>query len=75
MIKKYSINIAGHQTSVSLEEEFWQMLKKIASSQEISLSNLITKIDENCTLEGKQNLSSAIRIFILKTLEEQVNQG
>ncbi|NOZ67495.1 MAG: ribbon-helix-helix domain-containing protein [Alphaproteobacteria bacterium] len=61
-LKKHSIVIAGHQTSVTLENIFWNQLKDIAAAQNISLSKLVAGIDT--TREG--NLSSAIRVFVLK---------
>ncbi len=63
-IKKRSLKIAGHATSVSLEEAFWAELKKIAGRDGKSLAGLITEIDE--TRSG--NLSSAIRVFVLNRL-------
>ncbi|VAV86447.1 hypothetical protein MNBD_ALPHA02-2084 [hydrothermal vent metagenome] len=61
-LKKHSIVIAGHQTSVTLENIFWNQLKNIAAAQNTSLSKLVADID--ATREG--NLSSAIRVFVLK---------
>jgi predicted DNA-binding ribbon-helix-helix protein len=59
---KRSIVIAGHKTSVSLEDEFWVGLKEIAAARGITLSDLVASIDT-----GRQhgNLSSAIRLFVL----------
>lgn len=62
-IVKHSIAIAGHRTSVSLEEAFWQALKHIAASRGISLAALVAEIDAG---RGDANLSSAIRVFVLK---------
>jgi predicted DNA-binding ribbon-helix-helix protein len=71
LVLKRSIVIAGHKTSVSLEDAFWKGLKEIAGARNTTLSDLISSIDA----ERKQaNLSSAIRLFILdfnrKHLEE-----
>ena len=60
-VVKRSIVIDGHKTSVSLEDAFWTDLKNIAHTQQTTLSELVTKIDQ--TREG--NLSSAIRLFVL----------
>lgn len=59
---KRSIVIAGHKTSVSLEDAFWRGLKEIAAGRNITLSDLVGSID--C---GRRhgNLSSAIRLFVL----------
>jgi predicted DNA-binding ribbon-helix-helix protein len=59
---KRSIVIAGHKTSVSLEDAFWKGLKDIASVQRTTLSDLVASID---TARHHGNLSSAIRLFVL----------
>lgn len=61
-IKKRSILIAGHRTSVSLEPEFWEALKAIAGLRKTSVNQLITEIDA----ARSGNLSSAIRVFVLQ---------
>lgn len=61
-VVKRSIVIAGHKTSVSLEDAFWRGLKDIATSRRVTLSDLVGSIDS----EHKHgNLSSAIRLFVL----------
>ncbi|MFO1099393.1 MAG: ribbon-helix-helix domain-containing protein [Xanthobacteraceae bacterium] len=61
-VVKRSIVIAGHKTSVSLEDEFWSGLKEIATNRNMTLSDIVSTIDS-----GRQhgNLSSAIRLFVL----------
>ena len=61
-VVKRSIVIAGHKTSVSLEDAFWKALKEIAISRDMTLSDLVASID---TDRRHGNLSSAIRLFIL----------
>jgi predicted DNA-binding ribbon-helix-helix protein len=61
-VVKRSIVIAGHKTSVSLEDAFWQGLKDIATNRELTLSELVATID---TGRSAGNLSSAIRLFVL----------
>jgi len=61
MIKK-SVVIYKHKTSIALEDEFWEALKKIAIQDEISLSKLIERVDK---LRTVKNLSSALRVYIL----------
>lgn len=61
-VVKRSIVIAGHKTSVSLEDAFWKGLKEIANSRELTLSDLVATID---TDRRHGNLSSAIRLFVL----------
>lgn len=59
---KRSIVIAGHKTSVSLEDAFWRGLKELALSRHVTLSDLVAAIDSERQLG---NLSSAIRLFVL----------
>lgn len=59
---KRSIVIAGHKTSVSLEDAFWKGLKEIAVGRDKTLSDLVAEID---TGRAHGNLSSAIRLFVL----------
>jgi len=61
-VVKRSIVIAGHKTSVSLEDAFWQGLKQIAGERNLTLSDLVATID---TDRRQGNLSSAIRLFVL----------
>ncbi|HEY8190533.1 MAG TPA: ribbon-helix-helix domain-containing protein [Micavibrio sp.] len=61
-MKKRSVRIAGHPTSVSMEEEFWEALKAIAEARKISMNDLIGEIDAK---RGENNLSSALRVFVL----------
>jgi len=69
-MKKISVLIANrHATSISLEEEFYEILLHIAKKRKIAVSTLITRIDENRSTSC--NLSSAIRVYILKHLLEQ----
>ena len=59
---KRSIVIAGHKTSVSLEDGFWKGLKEIAGGRDMTLSELVAGIDSE---RRHGNLSSAIRLFVL----------
>ena len=61
-VVKRSIVIAGHKTSVSLEDGFWNSLKDIAGERHMTLSDLVASID---TDRQYGNLSSAIRLFVL----------
>jgi predicted DNA-binding ribbon-helix-helix protein len=60
-LKKRSVTIAGHSTSLSLEEEFWNELRTVAAQRGISLNALVASVDVGRT----GNLSSALRVFIL----------
>ena len=68
MALKRSLVIAGHKTSVSLENEFWDSLKEIASERGITLGELVRTIDGN---RSHSNLSSAIRLFVLGVYRDQ----
>jgi predicted DNA-binding ribbon-helix-helix protein len=59
---KRSVVVAGHKTSVSLEDAFWKELKAIAIGRDMTLPKLIGKID---SARQHGNLSSAIRLFVL----------
>jgi predicted DNA-binding ribbon-helix-helix protein len=61
-VVKRSIVIAGHKTSVSLEDAFWKGLKEIAGGRDMTLSEMVAAID---TERQHGNLSSAIRLFVL----------
>lgn len=66
-MKKISVIITNrHQTSISLEQEFWDEFQKIAQEKNMSINQLVTEIDSTRELE---NLSSAIRIYILQYLK------
>jgi predicted DNA-binding ribbon-helix-helix protein len=71
LIVKRSIVIAGHKTSVSLEDAFWNAIKEIAIVRGTTLSNLISSIDAE---RERSNLSSAIRLFVLDFYRGQLNK-
>lgn len=60
--RKRSLTIAGHRTSVSLEDDFWDALKAICKAEDRSLAQVISEIDSS---RGTRSLSSAIRIMVL----------
>ncbi|WP_428031253.1 ribbon-helix-helix domain-containing protein [Ancylobacter sp.] len=61
-VVKRSIVIAGHKTSVSLEDQFWDALKEIAANRRSTLSEIVASIDSG---RNQGNLSSAIRLYVL----------
>lgn len=65
---KRSIAIAGHRTSISLEEPFWTALAEIATARAVSLSGLVAEIDRDRS--PRTNLSSAVRMFVLAWFRE-----
>jgi len=68
-VVKRSVSIAGHRTSISLEEPFWEGLREIAGREKLSVQSLIGRIDAE---RGEQNLSSAIRVFVLNDLRRRL---
>ena len=66
-IVKRSVMVAGHRTSVSLEAPFWDGLKAAAARRGVSVQALIQRIDAG---RGAQNLSSALRVFVLAVARE-----
>jgi predicted DNA-binding ribbon-helix-helix protein len=72
VIIKRSIVLNGHKTSVSLENEFWEGLRQIADGQQLKISALVQRIDNERT---NRNLSSAIRIFVFSHFRERLSTG
>ena len=68
-VVKRSIVIAGHKTSVSLEDAFWSGLKQIASGRDHTLSEMVATIDSE---RAHGNLSSAIRLFVLEQYRNSI---
>jgi predicted DNA-binding ribbon-helix-helix protein len=72
LILKRSVIVAGHKTSVSLEEAFWSGLKGIAKDEHTTLSNLVCDIN---THRRQGNLSSALRLFVLDRVRSPISSG
>jgi predicted DNA-binding ribbon-helix-helix protein len=70
-VVKRSVSIAGHRTSVSLEEPFWDALRLLAERRGISVQTLIGRID---AARGEQNLSSAIRVHVLSAYRDSLGR-
>jgi predicted DNA-binding ribbon-helix-helix protein len=71
-VVKRSIVVAGHKTSVSLEEAFWNGMKEISGLRNMTLSELVGEIDNN---RQQGNLSSAIRLFVLDYFRSRAATG
>ena len=69
MIRKHSATLHGHRTSFTLEDVFWDELKLIAETRQISLAGLIAEIDDN--REAESNLSSALRVYVLQWIKSR----
>ena len=68
-IAKRSVVIAGHKTSISLEDAFWNDLRRIAAGRDMSVSDLVGSIDAD---RENANMSSAIRLFVLGVYQDQI---
>jgi predicted DNA-binding ribbon-helix-helix protein len=64
-----TIRVAGHKTSVTVEDAFWRALRQIAHQRKLTLSELVTFIDAD---RRDANLSSAIRLFVLKHYQDEL---
>ena len=71
IVRKRSVVIAGHRTSVSMEQAFWDELKRIADREGRSLGALITEVDKR----RSGNLSSALRVYVLQDLRAVIASG
>ena len=61
-MKKRSISIAGHRTSIALEDEFWILVQKISVEMHLSIPKLLELIENQ---KKSDNLASAIRLYVL----------
>jgi len=68
-LKKRSVQLAGHATSLALEPEFWAVLEALAAARSLSLAALITELD---LARGERNLASACRLAALAHLQSQI---
>jgi predicted DNA-binding ribbon-helix-helix protein len=68
-VVKRSIVVAGHKTSVSLEDAFWKGLKEIAAAKGLTLSEMVGAID---SARARGNLSSALRLFVLDHYQSKI---
>ena len=68
MLRKRSITLLGHSTSVALEPEFWEALESLARVEQASLAQLIVRIDQG---RAGRPLASACRIAALRWAQDQ----
>jgi predicted DNA-binding ribbon-helix-helix protein len=71
-MRKRSITINGHRTSISLEDAFWEELSALARAGNLSINALVSRIDQ--AKSSSENLSSALRLHVLKTLQEKISR-
>lgn len=66
-MRKHSLVIAGHRTSISLESAFWDALLELAAARGLSVAALVAEIDAT---RGEANLSSALRVHLLRAFRD-----
>jgi len=75
-MRKRSVTIDGHRTSISLEDAFWAELSAIARARGLSLNALVAEIDHGRNAQGGQtNLSSALRLHVLEELKKRLERS
>ncbi len=67
-LRKRSVVVAGHSTSVSLEQAFWHALKEIAARRRMPLAQVVAEVDA----QRSGNLSSALRVYVLEQLQAEM---
>lgn len=71
-VRKRSVAIAGHRTSVSLEQAFWDALRDIAATRGLSLAAVVAEVDHanprGPGVPRGANLSSALRVYVLEQI-------
>jgi predicted DNA-binding ribbon-helix-helix protein len=72
-MRKRSVTIDGHRTSISLEDAFWEELGKLAHERGLSLNALVAEIDH--ARGGAGNLSSALRLHVLGALKWKISRA
>jgi predicted DNA-binding ribbon-helix-helix protein len=72
LVKKRTIVIANHNTSVSMESAFWDSLKEIAASEGIPINRLVSRIHAK---RQNANMSSAVRVYILEYYRRLIEQA
>jgi len=63
-LRKRSLSIAGHRTSLALEPEFWDALERAARDEAVSLAGMVRRIDD--ARDPEQGLASAVRVWLLE---------
>jgi predicted DNA-binding ribbon-helix-helix protein len=76
-MRKRSVTIDGHRTSITLEDPFWDELSALAAHRQLSLNALVAEIDHARSAPGAtaSNLSSALRVHVLETLRRKISRA
>ena len=72
-MRKRSITIGGHPTSIALEDAFWSELTALAKARRLSLSALVAEVDNARGESG--NLASALRLYVLEALKRKISRA
>jgi predicted DNA-binding ribbon-helix-helix protein len=72
-MRKRSLILGGHPTSIALEEPFWDELIALAEARHLSLNALVSEIDQQ--RPGPGNLSSALRMHVLESLKRKISRA
>jgi predicted DNA-binding ribbon-helix-helix protein len=73
-LRRHSVTLNGHRTSVAIEDAFWAEITRIARRRELSVARLIAEVDRMRTAENPPaNLSSALRLYVLNDLKTRSN--
>ena len=76
-LRKRSVTLAGHRTSLSVEQVFWDALKQLAAEEGTSLQSLIQRLDQ-ARIQGAEattSLSGAIRVYVVERLSQKLRDG
>lgn len=71
-VRKHSLTLCGHRTSVSLEDTFWEALNEIAHERGITITALVREIDE---VRGVTALSQSLRAYALNWYRDRARQA
>ncbi|MBL0901022.1 MAG: ribbon-helix-helix domain-containing protein [Reyranella sp.] len=74
-MRKRSVTIDGHRTSISLEDAFWAELSALACTRGLSLNALVAEIDRDRVAQDLGNLSSALRLYVLRELKSSISRA
>lgn len=74
-MRKRSVTIDGHRTSISLEDAFWAELSALARTRGLSLNTLVAEIDRDRVAQDLGNLSSALRLYVLRELKSSISRA
>jgi predicted DNA-binding ribbon-helix-helix protein len=74
-LRRHSLSLDGHRTSIAIEDEFWGELQRIARDRGVSMARLIAEVDaDRAGTQPPPNLSSALRLFVLKDLRAGIRR-